>query len=325
MARTVLTDISSLAWEHPADRAALNAMRALPGFETAVNKMASVFGERGVRHLFTANAVRVGPTQRPYLDALWTEVLATMDWPTRPQLYVTQTPQINAGAVGFGDPFVVINSASIEHLTREELRVLLAHELGHVMSGHVTYRTIAQIILLVGFGNLPFLAGVALLPFQMAILEWYRKSELSCDRASLLGTQDPDVVLTTFMKLAGGREFGDTLDLQAFKEQAREYETDGSAWDTVLKAINTAFREHPFFTVRAGELQRWIESGAYQRIVAGEYRRRADVKPGDGLGEDVKEASNYYADQARAAMDKVGETIGRAKEAFTDAFKGAAR
>ena len=56
------------------------------------------------------------------LDALWTDVLQTMDWRTRPQLYVTQTPNVNAGAVGFGDPFVVINSASIEHLTRDELR-----------------------------------------------------------------------------------------------------------------------------------------------------------------------------------------------------------
>jgi hypothetical protein len=138
MARTVLTDISSLSWEHPADRAALNALRAIPGFQQVVNKIAGVFGERGIRHLFTANAVRVGPTQRPDLDALWTEVLQTLDWPTRPQLYVTQTPHMNAGAVGFGDPFVVINSAAIEHLTREELRVLLAHELGHIMSGHVT-------------------------------------------------------------------------------------------------------------------------------------------------------------------------------------------
>ncbi|MCL4212296.1 MAG: M48 family metalloprotease [Gemmatimonadales bacterium] len=325
MPRTVLTDISSLTWEHPADRAALNTLRAIPGFQQVVNKIASVFGERGVRHLFTANAVRVGPTQRPDLDALWTEVLRTMDWPTRPQLYVTQTPNVNAGAVGFGDPFVVINSASIEHLTREELRVLLAHELGHIMSGHVTYRTIAQIILLVGVQNLPFLAGIALLPFQMAILEWYRKSELSCDRASLLGTQDPDLVMTTFMKLAGGREFGDTLDLAAFKEQAKEYETDGSAWDTVLKIFNTAFREHPFFTVRAGELQRWMASGAYERILAGEYTRRADVKPGEHLGDDVKEASGYYTDQAKAAMGKVGDTLGRAKDAFTDAFKGAAR
>jgi hypothetical protein len=73
MARVVLTDISSLSWEHPADRAALNALRAIPGFQTVVNKAASVFGERGIRHLFTANAVRVGPTPRPDLDALWTE------------------------------------------------------------------------------------------------------------------------------------------------------------------------------------------------------------------------------------------------------------
>ena len=325
MTRVILTDISPLTWEHPADRAALNTLRALPGFQTVVNQVASVFGERGVRHLFTANAVRVGPTQRPDLDALWTDVLKTMDWPTRPQLYVTQTPNVNAGAVGFGDPFVVINSASIEHLTRDELRVLLAHELGHIMSGHVTYRTIAQIILLVGLSNLPFFAGIALLPFQMAILEWYRKSELSCDRASLLDAQDPDVVLTTFMKLAGGREFGDTLDLAAFKAQSKEYETDGSAWDTVLKAINTAFREHPFFTVRAGELQRWMESGAYARALAGEYTRRADVKPGDHLGDDVREAGNYYADQAKAAMGKVGDSLGRAKDAFADAFKGGAR
>ncbi len=325
MARTILTDISSLTWEHPADRAALNALRAIPGFEQVVNKIASVFGERGVRHLFTANAVRVGPTQRPDLDALWTDVLKTMDWHKRPQLYVTFTPDINAGAVGFGDPFVVINSASLEHLTRDEVRVLLSHELGHVMSGHVTYRTIAQIILLVGLGNLPFLAGIALLPFQMAILEWYRKSELSCDRAALLEAQDPNLVLTTFMKLSGGPEFGDKLDLEAFKAQAKEYETDDTSWDTVLKAINVVFRQHPFFTVRAGEVQRWISSGAYEKVLAGDYKRRADVKPGDGLGNDMKEASSYYAGRARAAADKVGDSINRAKTAFSDAFKGGSR
>ena len=326
MPRTILTDISPLSWEHPADRAALNTLRAIPGFQQVVNKVASVFGERGVRLLFTANAVRIGPTQRPELDQLWTDILGTMDWTkVRPQLYVTETPNMNAGAVGFGDPFIVINSASLEHLTRDEVRVLLAHELGHVMSGHVTYRTIAQIIMLVGIGNLPFLAGVALLPFQMAILEWYRKSELSCDRAALLDAQDPDLVLTTFMKLAGGEEYGDTLDLEAFKAQAREYELEGNAWDSILKAFNTVFREHPFFTVRAGELQRWIEGGTYAKVLAGDYVRRADVKPGADLGNDVKEAGNYYADKAKSAMNKVGDSLGRAKDAFSDAFKGGIR
>jgi Zn-dependent protease with chaperone function len=324
MARTTFTDIAPQTWEHPADRAALAALRALPGFDTAVNAVAKAVGERAVRHLFTGSAVRVGATQRPDLDALWTEVLATLDWTQnkRPELFVTNTPFVNAGAVGFGEPFVVINSAAIEHLTREELRVILAHELGHVMSGHVTYRTIAQIILMVGVGSLGLVAGIALLPFQLAILEWYRKSELSCDRAALLGTQDPDLVLTTLMKLSGGREFGDTLDLEAFKAQSREYEIDDTAWDTALKAFNNAFREHPFFTIRAGELQRWTADGSYARVLSGDYIRRADVKPGEGVGDDIKRGTSYYADQARATMDKVGESFSRAKSAFSDAFKG---
>lgn len=133
------------------------------------------------------------------------------------------------------------------------------------------------------------------------------------------------MVLTTLMKLAGGREFGDTLNLEAFKEQSREYEYDDSARDTVLKAINTAFQTHPFATIRAGELQRWTASGEYARILAGEYTRRADVKRGEGLGDDIKQGANYYADQAKAAAEKVGDTVKRARDAFTDAVRGASR
>ena len=59
---TPLPNISPLAWEHPADRAALNALRALPGFDEAVKRILGFFGERGVRYFFLANAVRVGST-----------------------------------------------------------------------------------------------------------------------------------------------------------------------------------------------------------------------------------------------------------------------
>src|SRR5256885_16296319 len=98
MPRVILTQISSRAWEHPADRAALNTLRSIPGFDEIVRKVAGFFGERGVRQLFLADAVKVGPRQRPKLDAMWTEVLETLDWPERPELYITHTPFVNAGA-----------------------------------------------------------------------------------------------------------------------------------------------------------------------------------------------------------------------------------
>src|SRR5262245_32024092 len=202
--RVTLTDISSTAWEHPADRAALNTLRSIPGFDTVVRKIAGFFGEKGVRQLFLANAVKVGPDQRPKLWALYQEVVRTLDWPEVPELYVSQTPMVNAAAVGFDKPFIVINSGTIALLNEEERRDILGHELGHIMSGHTTYTTIAIIILTVGLQNLPFLAGMALLPFPLALLEWYRKAELSAERAGLLATQDLDVTLRTFLKMAGG-------------------------------------------------------------------------------------------------------------------------
>ena len=47
--RATLTDISSRAWEHPADRGALVALRKLKGFDTLLKAMSGLFNERAVR------------------------------------------------------------------------------------------------------------------------------------------------------------------------------------------------------------------------------------------------------------------------------------
>jgi len=317
--RKKLIQIASTAWEHPADRAALNTLRSIPGFDVVVRKIAAFFGEVGIRQLFLANAVKVGPNQRPKLWAMYQEVLDTMDWPEVPELYVTQTPLANAAAVGFDKPFIVMNSALLELLDPEEQREILGHELGHIMSGHTTYTTIAIIILTVGLRNLPFLAGMALLPFQLALLEWYRKAELSADRAGLLATQDLDVTLRTFLKMAGGGAGDDEISLEAFMEQAETYETQGDLADRVFQVINTAFKTHPFGTVRAAELQRWVRSGKYDAILNGDYPRRGD--PGQPLSEDYVDAAGYYGNQAREAFTQVGDVLARARDAFNNAFK----
>ncbi len=314
-----LTAISSRAWEHPADRAALNALRALPGFDEALRRVMGFLGERGVRQLFLANAVRVGPEQRPRLNQLYSDVLVTLDAPERWDLYVSQTPIANAMAVGFERPFIVFNSGMLEILDEDERRAVLAHEVGHIMSGHPTYTTLAVILLTLGLANIPMLAGIALLPFELALFEWYRKSEFSADRAALLGTQDIRKTQNVHLKLAGGPALDDPVDLDAFLAQAREYETMAGPWDKVWQFINTVFRTHPFATVRAGELQRWIESGDYDRILAGQYTRRGEEPP--PLSSDFKAAGDYYGDRARDAAATVGEVVARAREAFNQAWK----
>jgi Zn-dependent protease with chaperone function len=317
---TPLPQIDSVTWEHPADRAALNTLRAIPGFDEVVRKAATYLSEKRVRQIFLANAVQVGAAQRPKLDAQLTDVLTTMDWPKRPELYVTQSPKVQAYAIGYENPFIVITSGALELLeSDDQRRFVLAHELGHIMSDHMTYRTIALVIMAVGaMAIMP--VGLALLPFQLGLLEWHRKSEFSSDRAALLAIQDKTVAQGTFMRFAGGRDFGDATSVDAFMAQAQEYETGGDTWDKVMKFFNTALRDHPFNTVRAAELERWRTSGEYDSIIAGSYTRRGEKK--QGLGEDWNQAARYYTGKYDYSFASVNDALGRAKSAFDDAFRG---
>jgi hypothetical protein len=189
------------------------------------------------------------------------------------------------------------------------------------MSGHTVYSTIAYILLYFGLSNLPFLAAAAILPFQLALLEWQRKSEFSSDRAGLLVTQDLNVSMSAEMKLAGGKEYGDTLRVEEFIHQAEQYETGGDAWDTVLKIMNTVMRTHPMHTVRAAELLRWHRSGAYDKILAGDYVRRGQNDSDQPLSEDYVDAAGYYGQKTRETVETFKDGLRSAKDAVSSAWR----
>ena len=65
--RVVLRNISSRAWEHPADRGALVALRKLKGFDTVVKLVNGLFRERSSRLLFLGSMIRVDERQFPVL------------------------------------------------------------------------------------------------------------------------------------------------------------------------------------------------------------------------------------------------------------------
>lgn len=324
--RRTFPEIAAVTWEHPADRAALQALRAVPGVEDVIRKILGLLGgERGIRLLFQGNAIRVGPTQFPRLWHLHTEVCTTFDWPV-PELYVSQTPFFNAGAYGIDQPFIVLHSAALELLTDDEIRVLLAHELGHVASGHALYRTIAAILALVSLGALPMLAGIALLPVRLAFLEWSRKSELSADRAGLLGSQDVVASQRLMMVMAGGGRgdaFAGAMNVDAFMAQANEYAQSNEGLDVVYKVLNTLALTHPMHTVRAAELQKWVAAGEYERIVRGEYVRRGAEAKERPIGADFQEAGRYYAGEAREVATKVAEAAKKAAGKVGEAFRQA--
>jgi hypothetical protein len=152
------------------------------------------------------------------------------------------------------------------------------------------------------------------------LLEWARKSELSSDRAGLLAAQDPRASMRMFLKMAGGGDMKE-MDLDAFLQQAKEYEESGGAVDRIFKILNTLPQSHPFNTLRAAELERWIATGAYEKVLGGEYTRRGPEAEQRPIDKDIDDARDHYMNEAKAVVNDVVDTAKRAAQAFADAFK----
>ena len=313
--RLPLPDISSRAWEHPADRGALVALRKLRGFDTMLKKLSGLVNERAVRLEFLGSAIRVDERQFPTLHRLLAEVAATLDAHSLPELYVAAGPYPTAFTIGMDKPLIVVSSGLLDLLDEEETRFVLGHEMGHVGSGHAVYQTLLQrLIRMSGVLTMIPLGGLGFRALMAALMEWSRKSELSADRAGLLATQDPAVAFRVHMKLASGGHL-EQLDATSFFAQGAEYDASGDLRDSVLKLLLIEARSHPFAVVRASELRHWVDGGGYTKILSGDYPRRADDDTAT-VSEAAQEAARSYSEKFRQSQDAVTKLVRDAGAVF---------
>ena len=138
----------------------------------------------------------------------------------------------------------------------------------------------------------------------VGLMEWYRKAELSCDRAGTLSVQDPEIGMRAMLKFAGGGEAADT-NLAEFIQQAEEYRQGGDLADQIFKVLNLLGADHPFPVLRVGALRDWVETGAYDRILRGEYTHRTEES--QPLSDDLAEAGRAYRESARQTLGSAAD------------------
>jgi Zn-dependent protease with chaperone function len=256
-------------FQHPHDVEATSALRSVPGLDTVVSKVLEYGFERLYYLDNVAGNVRVGPRQfaRLYRALQWGCKILDVD---EPEMYVTLDPVPNAFTFGHTRPFIVLTSGLVDMLDDEERFFVVAHELGHIKASHVLYtvlaKNIAAIVALIGQATL----GIGALLGQglvIALNDWFRKAELTADRAGLLCVQDLEPCLRAFMKMAGGaRRLYEEMDYHEFVRQIREYEdADRSNLNKAYKVLITLYRTHPFPILRAKELDLWHSTG-YREI-----------------------------------------------------------
>src|SRR6478736_1924189 len=138
-------DLTKHDYVHPLDSKALAALRAIPGIDSALRKLLSVTGEAALRVIFTASSVKVTPKQFPDLHAKL-QIACTTLGVDMPEMFVQQSPLVNAFTYGSEKHIIVIFSGLLEKLNDEETLAVISHEVGHIHAEHALYLTAARLI-----------------------------------------------------------------------------------------------------------------------------------------------------------------------------------
>ena len=267
--KTSLTGLKADSFRHPLDLEATKTLKQIPGLDMMVRNLLGPMAEQVFYVENIASSILVGEKQLPDLHNLLLEACQILDIDA-PQLYVRQHPAPNAYtfAMRGKQPFIVIHTSLIEILTPEEIQAVIAHELGHLKCDHSVYLTPVNLLILAA-AIVPNVGAVLAQAIQSQLLEWVRCAEFTCDRAALLATQNPKVVMSVLMKLAGGSpSLAPQLNLDAFVDQARAYDDiSKTELGEMVKSARTAQLSHPVPVLRAREIDRWASSQEYQQLV----------------------------------------------------------
>jgi Zn-dependent protease with chaperone function len=298
--------ISPKAYEHPADRAATSALSSVPLLDKVLKRLSDLGYERRLRQALMGNAVRVGVGQVPEVWASYLRCSTILDVDSVPDLYVVNSPSVNAMAIGAKTPLIAVNSSLIGSYTPEEVQTVLGHEVGHVLSEHTYYTTALLLLRQFIAGALPrsLLLGLPLRGMYYALMEWARAAELSSDRAAALVMGDPLAPCRVLMRLAGGALPGMSLD--AFLVQASEYEDEDDIFSRHSRFWLEANLTHPFAVRRVKELMEWVQSGEYDRIMAGNYPRRGHEPPPSA---EFTAAVAHYGERFSRFLDRTAGNV----------------
>lgn len=254
-------------FRHPFDIAATRALRRVIGLEFVISSVLEA-ASAGLELDNASNGVLVSSKQLPDIYALLLQACNILNIKPVPALYIRQSPVPNAYTLAFRGkkPFIVIHTSLLELLNENELLSVLSHELGHIKCNHGIWLTAANL-------------AISLLPIPTTVseflstylLRWQRSAELSCDRASLLVTQNSRVVLSSLMKLSGGtRKYSSEMSVDAYLEQGNQVDelSSSSALGQALRNAMVLSSTHPLPVDRCRELNNWAESNHFRSILA---------------------------------------------------------
>lgn len=282
----VFPQISPHNWEHPVDVSVNRMIAPFQVMDVPLKMTIGRLNEFVIRELRLRERTAVTPEDCPRIHHIYTGVLNTFDvsepWP----LFVAPMGGINAFAAGTRAPFLVISREALA-LDDALLRVILAHEVAHLMSNHALRWTKVGLLMsqlsrlgIPAAASLPGMLGVGLpssLVLMLAMRELLRRGEYTADRASTVA-------------MGGAKDVVRMLDhVGRLQEQALNNRVDAARAQMTPEERELArarlarwvhFSDpHPTIAQRIRAVEDWAAHPSFAAILNGEYHRRGEPLP----------------------------------------------
>jgi Zn-dependent protease with chaperone function len=270
MAMTAVFDVADFL--HPLDLSARQHLEGIPLLRPTVKKYLNTVADRRTRQWLLASAVRLGPKQLPDYYRMLPPICDAFGIP-EPELYLMRG-EANAVTFGHSRTAIVIYTGLLEDLADDEIEAVLAHECGHILADHILYRQMARAMVsgwdVLGSALLKAAAGIAGAQIQAALVSWYRKSELTADRAAAAYHRDVQPMQRALFHIIGLPKWAPAdVSYTAFLEQAEEFEQNADAtwWDRYATRGVESASTHPIPALRIKELTTWAQSDASRQLM----------------------------------------------------------
>lgn len=283
--------IQTHEYEFAGDRDALNALRGMKPVQAAADYIARKLGKPYIEGQFIGSAIRVSDEQFPGIQRLAVLAATALCLPQLPHIYVSGDKGWTSETYGTAtDAFVVLGSFLTRQLTELELLFVLAHELGHVKSGHAMYRTVAQIlsgtqqhsVMSQGILGLLDINKLVSMPIELPLLSWVRQSEITADAAGLAVVGDLDVARKVLIVMAlKSADLYRQINLDAYLRQQEELDHQ------IVKLSEYMSQNTPYIATRVRLMGQYAQSPQFCGL-RGRFVASRDLAPLRQAMEDLK-------------------------------------
>lgn len=263
-----LKNLSASDFYDAEDWKGLKRLEAVPGIKNFIAENISTIREKFTTIEMAGDGVNVSEDSYPQLHSLLKDAAETLGLKDIPAFSMTWGYDISIGTEGSKSARITALTGAIDLLDDDELTFLLGHELGHLMAGHKPWHNLL-ITLYTPLMNMIPNAKVWLSMLRPMLLQWYRTSDFTADRAGLLACQDINVALRTMVKMAGiPRKYYSNINCEAFLKQAMEFarKNQGLA-DGLMQNLSINTSCAPWMVYRASKLYNWYKSGEYTALI----------------------------------------------------------